>query len=222
MSRSICLPRKQPGARNERHDDEADADPRDGNHEQDERADERERDRSQGSVPDEQEELTADRFEPPVVRLRGAAKFRGINDEWHTRKSIRPIARTAQTTKETAMPKFTVKPENDYPMAVSSPAGKNKKRYPTVTIPASKEIIAALTVGGPVVVELTGIVQKLQSSQAVGGDSYDNRTEIRVELRQVEAYPSEAAEEAAEADEPGETMQGAISKGLKAAAGKAK
>jgi hypothetical protein len=108
------------------------------------------------------------------------------------------------------MPKYTVKPEADYPTAMPS-SEKKKKRYPTVTIPVSKEIIAALEVDGPVVVELKGFVQKLQSSEASGGDSYDNRTEIRVELRQVEAYPTEAEEEAADAKEP--SMKDAIDEG---------
>lgn len=109
------------------------------------------------------------------------------------------------------MPKYTVKPEADYPTAMPS-SEKKKKRYPTVTIPVSKEIIAALEVDGPVVVELKGFVQKLQSSEASGGDSYDNRTEIRVELRQVEAYPTEAEEEDADAKEP--SMKDAIDEKL--------
>lgn len=109
------------------------------------------------------------------------------------------------------MPVYQVKPEADYPM--TAPGGtenRKKKRYPTVTIPVSKEIIAALELDGPVVVELKGFVRKMQTSEASGGDSYDNRTEIRVELRQVEAYQTEAEEEAAE--EP--DMKGAIDKGL--------
>jgi hypothetical protein len=62
------------------------------------------------------------------------------------------------------MPKYTVKPEADYPTAMPS-SEKKKKRYPTVTIPVSKEIIAALKVDGPVVVELKGFVQKLNRAR---------------------------------------------------------
>jgi hypothetical protein len=64
------------------------------------------------------------------------------------------------------------------------------------------------------VVELKGIVQKLQSSEASGGDSYDNRTEIRVELRTVEAYPTEAEEESADAKKGEPTMKDAIDEKL--------
>jgi hypothetical protein len=69
-------------------------------------------------------------------------------------------------------------------------SGEEEKALSDGHDPGVKEIIAALEVDGPVVVELKGFVQKLQSSEASGGDSYDNRTEIRVELRQVEAYPT--------------------------------
>jgi hypothetical protein len=96
------------------------------------------------------------------------------------------------------MPVYNVKPEQDYPMAVESPARKKEKRYPTVTVPVSPEIIAALEVGGDVVVELKGKVRALESRQSTDNDPYANRNEMRVELRVVEAYPSEEEEEAEE------------------------
>jgi hypothetical protein len=110
------------------------------------------------------------------------------------------------------VPKYTVKPEPDYPMALESSRKKGEKRYPSVTIPVSPEIIAALEVGGDVVVELKGKVRALESRQSTESDPYSNRNELRVELRVVEAYPSEEEEEAAEDKEP--DMKGAIDKGL--------
>lgn len=98
------------------------------------------------------------------------------------------------------MPVYKVKPEADYPMT-SLPA-KKAKRYPSVTIPVSKEIIAALEVGKAVVVELKGTVRGLESRESVDNDPYANRNELRIELSVVEAYPSEAEEEKADAKEP--------------------
>lgn len=114
------------------------------------------------------------------------------------------------------MPVYKVKPEPDYmtsPVAVDK--RKNKKRYPSVTIPVSKEIIAALEVGKPVVVELKGTVRGLESRESVDSDPYSNRNELRVELSVVEAYPNEADEEEADDKEQGEPdMKTAIDKGL--------
>lgn len=108
------------------------------------------------------------------------------------------------------MPLYQVEPEKGYETAVPAPVnGKAKKRYPTVNIPASPELIAALKVGGPVTIELTGFVQGLESRQSTENDPWMNRNEIRVELRTVEANPGED-----EDDEAEETMEQAISKGL--------
>lgn len=113
------------------------------------------------------------------------------------------------------MPTYKVKPENDYPMTVESSSKKKEKRYPSVSIPVSPEIIAALEVGGDVVVELKGKVRGLESRQSVDNDPYSNRNELRVELRVVEAYPSEDAEEEADDAETKEPdMKDAIDKGL--------
>lgn len=106
------------------------------------------------------------------------------------------------------MPVYKVKPETDYPTAMPAESAKKKKRYPSVTIPVSKEIIAALEVGKSVVVELKGTVRGLESRESVDNDPYANRNELRVELSVVEAYPSEAEEEAADKAEP--TMKDAI------------
>lgn len=96
------------------------------------------------------------------------------------------------------MPTYKVKPETDYPMTAESSAKKKEKRYPTVYIPVSPEIIAALEVGSQVVVELKGKVVGLESRQSSDPGSYNNKNEIRVELRVVEAYPNEDAEEEAD------------------------
>lgn len=108
------------------------------------------------------------------------------------------------------MPIYKVKPEPDYSMPTVGE--KKRKRNPSVTIPVSKEIIAALEVGKPVVVELKGTVRGLESRESVDSDPYANRNEIRVELSVVEAYPSEEVEEEAEAKEP--SMKDAIDAGL--------
>ncbi len=107
------------------------------------------------------------------------------------------------------MPVYKVKPEPDHMTAMESPK-KKAKRYPTVSIPVSPEIIAALEVGGQVVVELKGTVRGLESRQSADNDPWSNRNELRVELRVVEAY-------AGEDDEPEEKepdMKDAIDKGL--------
>jgi hypothetical protein len=113
------------------------------------------------------------------------------------------------------VPLYKVKPESDYPMTAPAAENRQKKRYPSVTIPVSKEIIAALEVGKPVVVELKGTVRGLESRESVDTDPYSNRNELRVELSTVEAYPSEDAEEegdAAEGKEP--DMKDAIDQAL--------
>ena len=114
------------------------------------------------------------------------------------------------------MPMFKVQPEKGYLDAVSMQEGKAKKRYPTVCVPASPEMIAALEVGGPVTIELTGFVQGLESRQSTESDPWANRNEIRVELRTVEANPGDdMAEDSAEGEmDDGETMADAIDKGL--------
>lgn len=113
------------------------------------------------------------------------------------------------------MPVYKVKPEADYPMAMSSSDQRKKKRFPSVTIPVSKEIIAALEVGKPVVVELKGTVRGLESRESVDNDPYSNRNELRVELSVVEAYPSEDAEEEADdAEKPEPSMKDAIDEKL--------
>jgi hypothetical protein len=121
------------------------------------------------------------------------------------------------------VPVFKVKPENDYPIAVDSAERRKKKRFPTVSIPVSPAIIAALEVGKPVVVELKGTVRGLESRQSADADPYMNRNELRVELRVVEAYPSEDDEEEADdAEQKEPSMKDAIDKGLGYGKAKAK
>jgi hypothetical protein len=112
------------------------------------------------------------------------------------------------------MPIYKVKPEQDHmncPVPVEQ-RNKTAKRYPTVCIPVSKEIIHALEVGGEVTVTLTGKVRGLESRQSVDSDPWSNRDELRMELRVVDAEPGEASEE--EPDEKEETMKDVIDKGL--------
>lgn len=111
------------------------------------------------------------------------------------------------------MPTYKVKPEIDSPMSCPMPtSNKKQKRYPTVYLPVSPEIIAALEVDEAVEVTLKGFVRGLESRQSSDPGSYNNKNEIRVELRVVEAYPAEDGEE--EAEEPEEDMKSAIDKGL--------
>lgn len=111
------------------------------------------------------------------------------------------------------MPVYKVKPEKNYGPVATDSAEPNKKTYPSVCIPVSPEIIAALEVGAPVTVTLQGIVQGLESRQSTGNDPWANRNELRVELRVVEADPGEEQADD-DGDEPEETMESAISKGL--------
>lgn len=113
------------------------------------------------------------------------------------------------------MPIYKVKPEQDYPATVEASSSKKKtKRYPTVSIPVSPEIIAALEVGGKVVVELKGTVRGLESRQSADNDPWSNRNELRMELRVVEAYGEEGEpDDEEESDEPSD-MKGAIDKAL--------
>lgn len=109
------------------------------------------------------------------------------------------------------MPSYTVEPEKDtnYPEVAASPSGKKEKRYPTVTICCDQAIIDALELNKDAEITLRGKIVGLSSSQ--GNNSYDNRTELRIELREVEAEPDDGE---AEPDEPEESMQDAIDKGL--------
>lgn len=93
------------------------------------------------------------------------------------------------------MPKYVVKPEDNTPTAIGS--GKAEKRYPTVYLPVSQEIVDALAVGDAVEVTLKGKVSALSSDKG----SKQERHNLTVELREVEAYPDDAAEGADDAAE---------------------
>jgi hypothetical protein len=112
------------------------------------------------------------------------------------------------------MPVYKVKPETDYPITAAPGKGeKNKKRYPSVTIPVSPEIIAALEVGGRGRGDAQGQGARPRVAPVADNDPYSNRNELRLELRTVEAYPDEApTTKPEEAEEP--TMKDAIDKGL--------
>src|SRR4051812_10215441 len=99
---------------------------------------------------------------PPAARA--GALFRRFRRR--ARRQPTPPA-VNQQPPEATMPIYKVKPESDYPFTAMPGKGeKNKKRYPSVTIPVSPEIIAALEVGGDVVVELKGKVRALESRQS--------------------------------------------------------
>lgn len=98
------------------------------------------------------------------------------------------------------MPKYIVKPEDNTPTAIG---GKAEKRYPTVYLPVSQEIVDALAVGDAVEVTLKGKVSALSSDKG----SKQERHNLTVELREVEAYPDDAAEGADDAAE-GEGQDG--------------
>ena len=69
-----------------------------------------------------------------------------------------------------------------------------------VTIPVSPEILAALTVGDEVSIELKGTLEELSSKRSGG----NGRTTLTLSISEVEAYPAlseEAYEEAYEQDE---------------------
>lgn len=111
------------------------------------------------------------------------------------------------------MPTYKVKPENNSGMNIATDSqAKKKKTYPTVTIPVSPEIIAALEVGKPVTVELQGTVCALESRQSTDNYPYSNRNELRIELRVVDAEAGEETDDEPEEKEP--DMKDAIDKGL--------
>lgn len=110
------------------------------------------------------------------------------------------------------MPVYKVKPEQDYPCTAPMEKRKKEKRYPTVCIPVSKEIINALEIGGQVTVTLTGKVRGLESRQSADSAPWSNKDELRMELRVVDAEVGEDADD--DDDAPEETMKDAIDKGL--------
>lgn len=111
------------------------------------------------------------------------------------------------------MPTHKFKPEPQYPVAQPEQK-KRKKTFPTVSIPVSSEIIAALKVGGEAHVVLKGTVRGLEWRQSGDtNDPWSNRNELRMELRLIDAEPGEALED--DEAEPAETtMQEEIEKGL--------
>lgn len=116
------------------------------------------------------------------------------------------------------MPTYKVKPETDYPGMCcptdSASTKKKEKRYPTVYIPVSPEIISALEIDGQVTVELKGKVVGMESRQSSDGSPYNNKNEIRVELRVVEAYQAEGGEDDEDEEEAAPNMKDAIDKAL--------
>lgn len=104
------------------------------------------------------------------------------------------------------MPAYKVKPRKDEAVAPSS-------RYPTVYIACSPEIVDSLQVGEGAKVTLTGTVVGLSENK----DQKEDRCELQLELRTVDAYPAAApAEESAEKPDKDMTtgMKDGIKKGL--------
>lgn len=89
------------------------------------------------------------------------------------------------------MPTYIVKPEKNEG-AVPVGTESKKEQYPRVYgIQVSPEIIEALEIGQSAVVTLTGKVVSLSENQ-----SPDNsRCSLELELRKVEAYPSDEEKE---------------------------
>lgn len=89
------------------------------------------------------------------------------------------------------MPKYKVKPESFGLCAPSTAEAteKDKKHYPTVYFPASKEILGALTPGEEVTVTLKGKVKRTELRESDNSkDTYNNKAEITMEIYEVEAY----------------------------------
>lgn len=94
------------------------------------------------------------------------------------------------------MPKYKVQPE---PMGGAIPTSSKEKRYPTVYLPVSQEIIDANPVDTDVEVTILGKVIAVRSDK--------DKNEITVELHEVDCYPDDAAEGADDAAE-GEGQDG--------------
>lgn len=91
------------------------------------------------------------------------------------------------------MPKYKVKPESGPGMPVSTDSAKAEKRYPTVYLPVSQEIIDANPVDTDVEVTLLGKVVATRADK--------DKNEITIELREVDCYPDDAADGADDAAE---------------------
>lgn len=90
--------------------------------------------------------------------------------------------------KDKDMPKYKVEPETWG--ICSSPCtkdGEDKKHYPTVYFPISKEILKALEVGQVAEITLKGKVTMLESRESEGSEPA-NKCECRIEVHEVEAY----------------------------------
>jgi hypothetical protein len=90
------------------------------------------------------------------------------------------------------MPTYKVKPEQDYPIdgRAFGKGEKNKKRYPTSPSRSRRRSSRRSRWAVDVEVTLKGKVRGLESRQSTDNDPYNNRNELRVELRVVEAYPT--------------------------------
>lgn len=93
------------------------------------------------------------------------------------------------------MPKYKVKPEN-MGMEVAGTSPKDTPYYPTVYFPISKEILDTLEVDEDVTVTIKGKVKMLESRQ----DGENEKSECRIELREVEVYSKGEYEKLSEDD----------------------
>lgn len=105
---------------------------------------------------------------------------------------------------------YTVEPEKqDGLVAPSNGNKKREKSWPKITVPVSPEIVAALEMDGDCEICLIGKVTGLRSNQ--GGWEGD-RTEVTIELREVEVYEGE--ERPGDDGEEPDSMEAAISREL--------
>lgn len=93
------------------------------------------------------------------------------------------------------MPTYIVKPEKSNPTPLNA-IEKDRERYPTVRIDVSSEIIRSLEIGQDVTVTLSGKIVGLSENLR----SENSRSDLEIELRKVEAYPSSKEEKKATAE----------------------
>jgi hypothetical protein len=84
------------------------------------------------------------------------------------------------------MPTYSVKPEKSGPSVIGA-IGKDKVRYPSVRVEVNPEIIRSLEIGQSATVTLEGKIVSLSENRYSDKD----RCDLEIELREVEAYPSD-------------------------------
>lgn len=97
------------------------------------------------------------------------------------------------------MPKYKVKPES-WGICTAPESPKDNKHYPTVYFPVSSEILKGLEVGQDAEIILRGKVVGLESRES---ENQDNKSEVRLEVHEVEASADGVYEKMAK-DESGD------------------